>query len=185
MNIPTWLTLARVAMIPVLVLLIYIPFPWHFQAAALVFGLAAITDWVDGYLARRWNQTTALGAFLDPVADKLMVAVTLVLLVEQLDHFYFTLPASVIICREIVVSALREWMAELGKRAQVAVSAIGKIKTTFQMMAILGFLLIPGVPYQNILQGICYVLLYIAAVLTLWSMVLYLQAAYREMREAR
>lgn len=183
MNIPTLLTLARVAMIPVLVLLIYIPFPWHFQVAALVFGLAAITDWFDGYLARRWNQTTALGAFLDPVADKLMVAVTLVLLVEQQDTLYFTLPASVIICREILVSALREWMAELGKRAHVAVSGIGKIKTTFQMAAILGFLLIPGLPYFSLLQTVCYVLLYIAAALTLWSMMLYLRAAYREIRD--
>lgn len=182
MNIPTMLTTLRVVLIPVLVLIVYLPFNGHFQVAALLFAIASITDWLDGYLARRWNQTTALGAFLDPVADKLMVAVALVLLVEYIDNMYFTLPACVIIGREIVVSALREWMAELGKRAQVAVSMIGKVKTGFQMGAILGFLAIQDTPWVGLLQPVCYVLLYLAALLTLWSMLLYLRAAWSVMR---
>jgi phosphatidylglycerophosphate synthase len=118
-------------LIPVMVLLFYLPFSGHLFAAAGVFTLAAITDWVDGYLARRLGQMTAFGAFLDPVADKLMVAVALVLLVERHNNLLFTLAACVIIGREIVVSALREWMAELGKRTSVAVSMIGKVKTGF------------------------------------------------------
>lgn len=128
MNIPNILTLARIAFIPLLVVLFYLPFSWSMPVAAGLFGLASITDWLDGYLARRWNQSTPFGAFLDPVADKLMVVVALALLIERYDTLVLTLPALVIIGREIVISALREWMAEMGKRGMVAVSWVGKLK---------------------------------------------------------
>ena len=121
LNIPNTLTLLRILLIPVLVLVFYLPFENHFLVAAGIFTFAAITDWVDGYLARKLGQMTAFGAFLDPVADKLMVSVALVLLVERFDTMFFTLAACVIIGREIVISALREWMAELGERTSVAV----------------------------------------------------------------
>lgn len=176
-NIPNALTGLRIVLIPVLVLLFYLPQQWSYLTAAVVFGIAAITDWLDGYLARKLNQSTPFGAFLDPVADKVMVAVALVLLAEAFSVWWFTLPASVIIGREIVISALREWMAELGKRTSVAVSYIGKIKTAFQMIAITGFLLISPIGHPMLL-GLCIALLYAAAVLTLWSMVIYLKAAW-------
>ena len=136
MNIPNILTLARIAFIPLLVVLFYLPFAWSMPLAAALFALASATDWLDGYLARRWNQSTPFGAFLDPVADKLMVAVALALMIERYEAIWLTLPALVIIGREIVISALREWMAEMGKRGQVAVSWVGKVKTTLQMVAI-------------------------------------------------
>jgi CDP-diacylglycerol--glycerol-3-phosphate 3-phosphatidyltransferase len=182
-NIPNALTLLRILMIPVLVVVFYWPFPHHLLAAAGVFSLAAITDWFDGYLARRLGQTTAFGAFLDPVADKLMVAVALVLLVERHDTMLFTVAACVIIGREIVISALREWMAELGERTSVAVSYVGKVKTTVQMIAIIGLLAIDPAVDDSRLLALCYVLLYAAAVLTLWSMFIYLRAAGAVMRE--
>ncbi|CAN0591848.1 unnamed protein product, partial [Laminaria digitata] len=150
--------------------------------AAGVFTVAAVTDWLDGYLARRLGQMTKFGAFLDPVADKLMVAVALVLLVERHNTILLTLAASVIIGREIVVSALREWMAELGQRTSVAVSYIGKVKTAFQMIAIIGLLAIDPAVHENWLQALCYLMLYAAAVLTLWSMVIYLRAAVEVMK---
>ncbi|MDZ7853151.1 MAG: CDP-diacylglycerol--glycerol-3-phosphate 3-phosphatidyltransferase [Halomonas sp.] len=175
MNIPNLLTLARILFIPLLVVLFYLPFAWSMLLAAALFALAAITDWLDGYLARRWDQSTPFGAFLDPVADKLMVTVALALLIERYDAIWLTLPALVIIGREIVISALREWMAEMGKRGQVAVSWIGKVKTTLQMIALLVLLAFaPGTPIA--LLGV--VTLYIAALLTLWSMFLYLKAAW-------
>ncbi len=175
MNIPNLLTLARIIFIPLLVMLFYLPFAWSMPLAACLFGLAAVTDWLDGYLARRWNQSTPFGAFLDPVADKLMVAVALALLIERFDTLWLTLPALVIIGREIVISALREWMAEMGKRGMVAVSWIGKIKTALQMVALLVLLAFPpGHPLA--LMGV--VTLYVAAMLTLWSMYAYLRAAW-------
>jgi CDP-diacylglycerol--glycerol-3-phosphate 3-phosphatidyltransferase len=176
MNIPNILTLLRILLIPVLVGVFYLP--WGANVlATLVFALAALTDWFDGYLARRWNQTSAFGAFLDPVADKLVVAVALVLLVEAHSTVWMAIPAAVIIGREITISALREWMAEIGQRATVAVSMIGKIKTTAQMTALLMLL------YEEPLLGIPiyeigFVSLYIAAILTLWSMFVYLRAAW-------
>lgn len=168
----------RILLIPVLVLVFYLPFQNHLLVAAGIFSVAAITDWFDGYLARRLGQMTAFGAFLDPVADKLMVAIALVLLVERHDTLLFTLAACVIIGREIVISALREWMAELGERTSVAVSYIGKVKTVFQMIAIAGLLAIDPVADESWLLIICYVVLYTAAVLTLWSMMIYLKAAW-------
>jgi CDP-diacylglycerol--glycerol-3-phosphate 3-phosphatidyltransferase/cardiolipin synthase len=176
-NTPNILTFLRIVLIPVFVVIFYLPQPWARLTCALVFGVAAVTDWFDGYLARRLGQTSPLGAFLDPVADKLMVAVALVLLVQADPRAVLALPAAVIIGREITVSALREWMAELGARSEVAVSMLGKFKTTAQMVAILLLILddsLWGLPIYDL--GL--VLLYIAALLTLWSMLLYLRAAW-------
>jgi CDP-diacylglycerol--glycerol-3-phosphate 3-phosphatidyltransferase/cardiolipin synthase len=177
MKLPNILTLLRIALIPVFVGFFYLPFDWAYIACALVFALAALTDWLDGWLARRLNQTSALGAFLDPVADKLMVAAALVLLVQRDPQPWLAIPALVIIGREITISALREWMAELGERARVAVSAIGKFKTAAQMLAI--FLLIYRAdmgPVPSYQLGL--LLLVIATLLTFWSMLLYLRAAW-------
>ncbi|ANF57608.1 CDP-diacylglycerol--glycerol-3-phosphate 3-phosphatidyltransferase [Halotalea alkalilenta] len=178
MNIPNILTLIRIIFIPLLVIAFYLPPSWSYPSAALLFGAAAVTDWFDGYLARRWNQSTPFGAFLDPVADKLIVAVALALLIERYDSIWMTLPALVIIGREIVISALREWMAELGKRANVAVSQIGKLKTALQMISI--FLLL-GVSPGSMIGMLGQLMLYAAALLTLWSMIQYLRAAWPEL----
>ena len=177
-NIPNALTIMRIMLIPVLVVVFYLPFKNHLIVAAGIFAVAAITDWFDGYLARRLGQMTAFGAFLDPVADKLMVVIALVLLVERHDTLLFTLAACVIIGREIVISALREWMAELGERTSVAVSYIGKVKTAFQMVAITGLLAVNPATDEGWLVALCYIVLYTAAMLTLWSMFVYLKAAW-------
>lgn len=184
MNIPNTLTVTRIFLVPVLVLVFYLPFKNHLLVAAGIFAVAAATDWVDGYLARRLGQMTAFGAFLDPVADKLMVSIALVLLVERHDTLAFTLAACVIIGREIVVSALREWMAELGERTSVAVSYIGKVKTAFQMIAIVGLLAVDPATDDGWLLGVSYLLLYTAAVLTIWSMFIYLKAAWEIIKKA-
>lgn len=177
MNLPNILTFSRIAMIPLFLVVFFMPFQWAYTASAVVFAIAAATDWLDGFLARRWDQSTPLGAFLDPVADKLMVAVALAVLIHDYGSMFLTIPAIVIIGREIVISALREWMAEMGKRASVAVSLIGKIKTGFQMVAIVLLLAYPpGEPVA--LAGM--VILAIAAALTLWSMCVYLKAAWEE-----
>ncbi len=178
MNLPNILTLSRILMIPVFVIIFYLPVGWSYMVSAVIFALAAATDWLDGYLARRLDQSTPFGAFLDPVADKLMVAVALTVLIEEHASFILTIPATVIIGREIVISALREWMAEIGSRASVAVSYIGKIKTTAQMAAITLLLAFPpGVAWTFLGLG----LLYVAAVLTFWSMLLYLKAAWPDL----
>ena len=176
-NVPNTLTLLRIALIPVLVVVFYLPLAWSNLASTAVFGLAALTDWFDGYLARKLGQSSPFGAFLDPVADKLIVAVALVMLVQANPKWWFVIPAAVIVGREIAISALREWMAEIGERTQVAVSFIGKIKTTAQMIALLLLL------YRQPLWGfptneVGVLLLYVAAILTLWSMVMYLKAAW-------
>jgi CDP-diacylglycerol--glycerol-3-phosphate 3-phosphatidyltransferase len=178
MNIPNILTLSRIVMIPVFVFIFYMPVQWSYLVSAAIFTLAAATDWLDGYLARKLNQSTPFGAFLDPVADKLMVAVALAVLIEEHAALILTLPATVIIGREIVISALREWMAEVGSRASVAVSYIGKIKTVAQMAAIIGLLAFPPSVVQS---DIAIGLLYAAAGLTLWSMALYLKAAWPDL----
>ncbi|MBT4518379.1 MAG: CDP-diacylglycerol--glycerol-3-phosphate 3-phosphatidyltransferase [Halieaceae bacterium] len=183
MNIPNALTFMRILMIPVLVVVFYLPFNNHLLVAAAVFALAAITDWFDGYLARKLEQLTPFGAFLDPVADKLMVSVALVLLVERYDTVVFTLAACVIIGREIVISALREWMSELGRRTSVAVSYVGKVKTVFQMLAIIGLLAIDPEIDESWLLGLSFLLLYAAAALTLWSMVIYMRAAWEVIKD--
>lgn len=179
MNIPNLLTLLRVVLIPVCVVMYYVPAEWAYMATAILFSIAAVTDWFDGYLARKWGQTTPFGAFLDPVADKLIVAAVLVVLVERHASFWLTIPAVIIIGREIVISALRQWMAEVGSNASVAVNMIGKVKTTMQMIAIIVLLSqAPGTTLSTI--GI--VVLQVAAVLTLWSMIVYLRAAWSDLK---
>jgi CDP-diacylglycerol--glycerol-3-phosphate 3-phosphatidyltransferase len=177
-TIPNILTLLRIALIPLMIVVYVSPLQHAMPLAALIFGLAGITDWLDGYLARKLNQTSPFGAFLDPVADKLIVACALVLVLYQQPSLYILIPALIIIGREITVSALREWMAGLGKRKTVAVSFLGKIKTTVQIIAIL-FLLwyepIMGIP--TFIIGVW--LLIVAAVLTLISMFDYLRVALR------
>ncbi len=177
LTIPTWLTLARIALIPVLVAVYYLDYRWTNLAATIIFVAASITDWLDGWIARRYHQFSRFGAFLDPVADKLMISTALVITVQHHHTVWMALWASVIIGREIAVSALREWMAELGMRAKVAVAMVGKLKTTVQMIA-LGFLL-----YRESLFGIPIFiigewLLALAAMLTLWSGAQYLRAAW-------
>jgi len=182
MTIPTILTYLRIALIPIFVLFFYLPTSWANIAATAIFSLAAITDWFDGYLARRLNQTSAFGAFLDPVADKLMVAAALILIVQATPTIWIAIPAMIIIGREIAVSALREWMAELGQSAQVAVSMLGKIKTTAQITSLILLIYhepLLGMPIE--LLGI--IALYIAAALTLWSMAIYLQNAWPSMKD--
>ncbi|MCC5794810.1 MAG: CDP-diacylglycerol--glycerol-3-phosphate 3-phosphatidyltransferase [Chromatiales bacterium] len=177
LNLAISLTWMRIAAIPLLVLLFYGLDEWARPAATLMFGLAAVTDWLDGYVARRFGQDSPFGAFLDPVADKLMIAVALVLIVQSDPRIVTALLAIVIIGREIAVSALREWMAELGARSQVAVSAYGKVKTIMQMIGVGAMLWerpVAGIPVYEI--GM--VLLIVAAGLTLWSMAAYLQAAW-------
>ena len=178
LNIPTILTLARILLLPVILVVFYMQAPWARPLCCAIFLIAAITDWLDGYLARKWNIESEFGAFLDPVADKLMVATVLILIVEDASSWWITVPAIVIIGREITISALREWMASVGSRAKVAVSYLGKLKTTLQITALAMLLYkvdLFGLPIYNI--GI--VALYIAAALTIWSMADYLLAAFR------
>jgi len=193
LTLPTWLTLLRIALIPVLVLVFYLPFTWTNLAAAAIFGLASMTDWLDGWIARRFQQSSAFGAFLDPVADKLMVAVALFLIVQRHPTPWMALWAAVIVGREISVSALREWMVSAGQRTAVKVALIGKIKTIVQMVALLG-LLYALTPPSSLAQAEPWFrheifilgewLLAAAAVLTLWSGLIYLRAAWPALREA-
>jgi len=182
LTVPTMLTLLRIMLIPVLVLVFYLPYKWTNFAAAFIFAFASITDWLDGWIARRYNQFSTFGAFLDPVADKLMVAIALLLTVQKHPTVWMALWAAVIIGREIAVSALREWMAELGQRATVKVATIGKIKTIVQMVALVCLL------YQEPFMGVNIFLigewmLAAAALLTLWSGLAYLRAAWPVLRE--
>jgi len=188
MNIPNLLTWLRIAAIPLFVAVLYFPeWDWLSQdvanvIATVIFIAAAITDWFDGYLARKWNQTSAFGAFLDPVADKLMVAAALIVLVElgRTD----AIVALIIVGREITISALREWMAQLGQSKNVAVSFIGKVKTVTQLVAI------PFLIYDDRLFGVidCRMVgrlfIWVAAILTLWSMIYYLKAAFMPARDS-
>lgn len=182
LTVPTLLTLLRMLLIPVLVLVFYLPFKWTNMAAAAIFAFASLTDWADGWIARRYNQFSNFGAFLDPVADKLMVAVALMLTVQAHPTVWMTLWAAVIIGREIAVSALREWMAEVGQRSKVKVATLGKIKTVVQMTALVLLL------YREDLMGLPIFamgewLLAGAALLTLWSGFEYLRAAWPSLKE--
>lgn len=188
LNIPNLLTLLRILLIPVFAAVFYLPATWlHPQwvnlTATLIFAVAAVTDWLDGYLARVLKQTTAFGAFLDPVADKLMVAAALIILVK-FDRVP-ALIALVIVGREITISALREWMAGVGQGKSVAVSFIGKLKTTAQMVAIL--LLLYHDPILQVIDTHVWGtwLIYIAAILTLWSMGYYLKKAAPQVFEEK
>jgi CDP-diacylglycerol--glycerol-3-phosphate 3-phosphatidyltransferase len=195
LNLPNILTLLRILAIPVFVLIYYLPISWGHTAAAIIFGVACFTDWLDGYLARHLKQSTRFGAFLDPVADKLMVSIALIMIVAemqfkfesgksvywQLPTFFITIPAAIIVSREVIVSALREWMAEIGKRTSIVVSSLAKIKTTVQMLALIVLIYCaPSTSASVIVIG--YVLLYAAAILTIWSMVIYLKTAWPEFK---
>ncbi|MDF9391789.1 MULTISPECIES: CDP-diacylglycerol--glycerol-3-phosphate 3-phosphatidyltransferase [Methylococcus] len=175
-NLPTYLTLLRIALIPILAVLFYLPWSGAHVVCGIIFAIAAVTDWLDGYLARRLGLTTRFGAFLDPVADKLMVAVALVLIVQAEPQPLIAVASAIIIGREITIASLREWMAEIGQRKRVEVSALGKWKTTFQMLAITLLLLGLDAPHAGV-KTTGELLLVVSATLTLWSMILYLQAA--------
>ena len=181
-NLPNTLTWTRIAAIPLIILLFYMPSPWADPAAGLLFAAAGITDSLDGYFARRWGQISRLGAFLDPVADKLIVAVALVLLVSKDPRALIVLTAIVIIGREITISALREWMAEIGARRKVAVSQLGKYKTVLQITGL--SMMLYRVPLFGLLPTYRFgvVLTEIAAAATLVSMVVYLRAAWPELK---
>ena len=183
-TIPTALTLFRILLLPVMVVAFYAPFRGANVAAAFIFVAAAITDWLDGWIARRWNMGSAFGEFLDPVADKLMVGVTLFLLVQENPTPLMAVTSAIIVGREISISALREWMAEIGQRAHVRVATLGKVKTTLQIVAIVVLL------YQHDLEGLRLfhvgeTLLVAAAVLTIWSAIVYVHAAWPVLREQR
>jgi len=186
LTLPTMLTLLRIALVPVLVILFYLPFHWSNVACVVVFVAAAVTDWADGYIARRNGQMSRFGEFLDPVADKIMVATALILLVQRQEHYeaLFAIASAVIVGREITISALREWMSDIGERNLVTVSWIGKTKTGFQMTAI-GFLLYHDNIWFLPVALIGELLLYIAAALTLWSMWSYLQSAWPAMSDKK
>ncbi len=181
-NIPNGITAVRILLIPCFVIAFYLPTQHAGMITAGIFCLAGVTDWLDGYLARKLNQMSRFGAFLDPVADKLIVAVALVLLVGEFGSPFITIPAAIIVSREIAISALREWMAEIGQRTKVSVSYIGKVKTALQIISIIILLSQPAHwddPW--VITGV--VLMYIAAVLTLWTMVSYLKAAWAALTE--
>ncbi len=182
-NWPNTLTFIRILVIPGFVAVFYFPFGWSHPFTSILFAFACATDWLDGYLARALAQTSKLGTFLDPVADKLLVAVALVLLVGEKGLTLLTIPAAIIISREIVVSALREWMAELGKRSSVAVSMMGKLKTFLQMTSLVVLLWYDPAVSPLWLGITGHILIYTAAALTLWSMFVYLHAAWPELLE--
>jgi len=179
LTIPNLLTLLRVILIPVFLASFYSPLEHRYLISAFIFWFAAGTDILDGYLARKLNQSTKFGAFLDPVADKVMVCGALVLLSQEYNNIWMTVPAIIMISREIIISALREWMAEVGKRGIVAVSIWGKIKTAAQMLAIIALLS----KYNELVINIGYGLLAIATALTISSMVSYLWVAMHSLRE--
>ena len=181
LNLPNTLTWIRIILIPLIVVVFYLPYAWSGPVAAIIFSLAGITDWLDGYFARKLDQASAFGAFLDPVADKLMISTALVLLVSRRPGYAVALPAAIIIGREIAVSALREWMSELGGRHHVKVSGIGKYKTTAQITALIMMLWGQKLWFIPMYQ-IGYGFLLAAALLTLWSMWNYLRAAWPHLR---
>ena len=186
-TIPNIITLIRVLLIPVFVVVYYLDWQWAHQAGAFIFWLAAITDWFDGYLARKLKQSSAFGAFLDPVADKLIVAAALLMITHSYSTIWITVPAILLMSREIYVSALREWMGAQGKSESVKVSFVGKAKTMAQMLALIGLLseleVFMGVPIYWVTLG--YALLYIAAFLSVWSMITYTVAAWSELTSAK
>ena len=177
LNLANILTLIRIAAIPVVVICFYSPLDYARPIAAVLFGLAAITDMIDGWVARRFGQTSRFGEFLDPVADKLMVAIVLVMLVQAQSSWFEDVIAMIIIGREITISALREWMATIGERANVKVDITGKVKTTLQMFGIA--FMVWKVPIFGIdIYALGFILLVLAAVMTIWSMIVYLRAAW-------
>lgn len=186
-TIPNIITMLRVVLIPVFVVVYFWDWKWAHQAGAFVFWFAAITDWFDGYLARKLKQSSAFGAFLDPVADKLIVAAALIMITHTYTEVWITVPAILLMAREVYISALREWMGQQGKSDTVAVSFVGKAKTMAQMLALIGLLseleYFMGFPIYWVTLGT--ILLYIAAVLSVWSMMTYTVAAWRDLTSAK
>ena len=181
-NLPILLTFFRLFLIPVLVMVYFSTTHWKFFICGAIFTFACFTDWLDGYLARKFHQTTAFGTFLDPVADKLIVTVALVLIVHT-PHLSGTLiPAIIIVARELTISALREWMSEMGKKTSIAVSNLGKLKTLIQMLA-LGTLLTISPTTENWIFILGHFLLYLAAILTIVSMLIYMKLAWNELEK--
>ncbi|MGB3727541.1 MAG: CDP-diacylglycerol--glycerol-3-phosphate 3-phosphatidyltransferase [Glaciecola sp.] len=182
-TIPNLITIFRVLLIPVFVTVYFLDWKWAQEAGAFIFWLAAITDWFDGYLARKLQQSSPFGAFLDPVADKLIVAAALLMITHEYASVWITVPAIILLMREIYISALREWMSSIGASETVKVSFIGKAKTTVQMLALIGLLsgleYFMGFPIYWVTLG--KILLYIAAILSLWSMVVYTSAAWKSL----
>ena len=177
LTVPTTITLFRIVLIPIFVVVFYLPYAWANLAAAFIFGLASVTDWIDGYLARLLKQESSFGAFLDPVADKLMVVVAIVLIVQAHPSIYIALPSIIIVAREISISALREWMAELGSSTSVQVSFVGKAKTTAQLFSLLLMIYAEPIAQIPIFQiGLGFY--YLAVIFTIVSMVIYLRAAW-------
>lgn len=188
MTASNYLSLSRIAFIPFFGVFLYMPQDWTYPVSAILFSLAAITDWLDGYLARKWGEETEFGAFIDPVADKLIVVVAMVLLIAKYPSIGITLAGLLIICREIIITALREWMAGQGMRKVVAVSNIGKWKTGMQITAIIMLCLFkPTFEFAGLAYGLwgfylAQFFLYLAAALTLWSMIIYIRAALKAMK---
>jgi CDP-diacylglycerol--glycerol-3-phosphate 3-phosphatidyltransferase len=184
-NVPNLLTLLRIVLIPVFIICYYLPNTWGYLITTGIFVFACLTDWLDGYLARRWHQESRFGAFLDPVADKLIVVVALVLLVQSYGTAIISIPALIIISREIVISALRELMAEYGSSKKVAVAYVGKVKTFLQMTSIAILLSQPHIISSTNYVGVVgIILLYVSVVLTLWSMFIYLNASWGILQNA-
>lgn len=177
MTLANFFSVLRVLLIPIFMAAYYADFSWHHLLASFIFILASFTDWLDGYLARRLGQTSRFGAFLDPVADKLLVTITLVMLAASYPSPWYVIPAALMVAREVLVSALREWMAENRQRDVVAVGMIGKVKTTVQMIA-LAVLLATDTQGPVLLRTLGYGLVNVAALLTLWSMARYLRSAW-------
>lgn len=177
MNLPLALTLARIFALPVIMIFYMLPFSWAHPVAAIILAVIGVTDALDGYLARSWSQTTEFGAFLDPVADKLLVAVALVMVLSSHVIPYLAIASAVIIGREIAVSALREWMSMMGKRAGVAVTQVAKLKTVIQIVALVGLVWYHPGSHAWVMWA-SLVLLYVAAILTIWSMCVYLKIAW-------
>lgn len=186
-TIPNLITVFRVLLIPVFVTVYFLDWRWAHEAGAFIFWFAAITDWFDGYLARKLQQSTPFGAFLDPVADKLIVAAALLMITHEYSSVWITVPAIILLMREIYISALREWMSEIGASNLVKVSFIGKAKTMAQMLALIGLLsgldYFMGFPIYWVLLG--KIMLYIAAILSLWSMVVYTNAAWKTLLQQK
>jgi len=186
-TIPNIITMFRVLLIPVFVLVYFLDWRWAHQAGAFIFWFAAITDWFDGYLARRLKQSTPFGAFLDPVADKLIVAAALLMVTHTYANVWITVPAIALLMREIYISALREWMGRYGSASVVKVSFIGKSKTMAQMLALIGLLSgleeFMGFPIYWVTLG--KILLYFSAVLSVWSMLVYTKAAWKQLSQVK
>ena len=186
-TLPNLITMFRVVLIPVFVVVYFLDWRWAHEAGAFIFWLAAITDWFDGYLARKLKQSSAFGAFLDPVADKLIVATALIMITHTYQTLWITMPAIILLSREVYVSSLREWMGQMGLSSNVKVSFIGKCKTTDQMLALIG--LLSGMEYFLDIRifwvSLGYILLYAATILSLWSMWLYTAAAVPALKRAK